>query len=260
MNTRILAIAAALAAWASLAAPAAAAGLTPQQIMNKVLEHDFWGLSGADVKAVAVLKDKKGKQRKLSFTAISRKHQPPLAKSLVRFRSPPDLAGAGFLQVQNKDRDDDRFLYLPELKRSRRVAASQRSSSFMGTDFNFADMDRRDLRSATYTSKGSVKLAKFDCYQMKVTPKRADSPYSWLELSIRKDNFVPLQMKMFDRSKVHLKTLSVFQIKRIGSRWFITKSRMVNHREQHQTTLHFSSIKPRDDIPDESFTRKRLER
>lgn len=239
---------------------ARAADPSPKELINKMLEHDFWGLSGAEIKATALLKDKLGKSRTLVIEAQSRKHKGFLTKSLVRFRSPPDLAGAGFLQIQNDGRDDDRFLYLPELKRSRRVAASQRSTSFMGTDFNFADMDRRDLREAQYKAGPNGKVGKFECHHVTVIPTRGDSPYSRIEVDIRKDDFVPLKMEMFDKAKVHLKTLNVFQIKRVTGRWFITKSQMVNHKENHSTLLVLNEVKPTDSIPDSRFTEDNLKR
>jgi len=228
--------------------------------MDKLLEHDFWAFSGGKNSGVIVMQDKKGRQRTLAFDAISRKHKGILTKAIIRFTKPPDLAGASFLQIQNDDRDDDRFLYLPALKRSKRVAGSQRSNSFMGTDFSFADIDRRDWREGKYSAGPDKKLAKHDCHTVVVTPKRGDSPYSKIELTIRKKNFLPLQVKMFDKAGVHLKTLTALQIKKVSGLWFISKSKMVNHREQHLTLLHFVKLKPRDDIPDTDFARQNLGR
>jgi hypothetical protein len=235
-------------------------GLTAKQIIDRLLAHDFWGLSGAEVKAAAELKDMGGTSRSLQFTAISRKRSGDLTQSLVRFSAPPDLAGAGFLQTQNGDRDDDRFLYLPSLKRSRRVAASQRSTSFMGTDFNFADLDRRDYRESTATKGGDSKVLNFDCYEVTVVPRRKDSPYSKIVLSVRKDNFVPLKVLMHDRSGSLEKTLQVQQLKRISGRWFTTKSLMTDHKRKHTTLLVFQKVTPRDDVPASEFTVERLEK
>src|SRR5690606_21574519 len=138
--------------------------------------------------------------------ARSRQHAPPLSKSLVRFQAPAELKGAGFLQVQNSGQDDDRFLFLPELKRARRISGNLRSSSFMGTDFSYADLDRRDLREGTPTLLEEAPLGGVACYVLSVTPKRADTKYSKTELWVRKDNFIPAKMLMFDKSGTLLKT------------------------------------------------------
>ena len=243
-----------------LCAPMRAYGLSPKEIVQRSLEHDHWGLSGAVVKAQAVLLDRRGRKRQLVFRAISKKWKGHLTKSLVRFHQPPDLAGAGFLQVQNDKRDDDRFIYLPALKRTRRVAASQRSTAFMGTDFNFADIDRRDWRQGRYKAGKDTTIARFPCHVVSVFPGRKDSPYSKIVVAIRKDNFVPLRIRLFDRGGAHAKTLEVSQVRRVSGKWFISKSRMKDHKNKRSTTLHLVQIKPTADIPDSRFSTKSLER
>lgn len=243
----------------SVSLASAAEPPTAKQVIEKVLEHDFWGLSGAEVAAQALVKDKGGGTRNYVFSAISRKYQKYLTKSMVRFRGPPDLAGAGFLQIQKEAGDDERYIYLPDLRRSRRVAANQRSQAFMGTDFNFADMDRRDLREGKYQAGPDKKMAQFDCYQVVVQPLRKDSPYSKVEMVVRKKDYVPLELKMFDKAGIHLKTLTVLQIKTISGKPYITKSQMSNRRDQHSTVLVLNKIRPRDDIPDTEFTANKLQ-
>lgn len=232
---------------------------SPADLVQKVLDNDPWGLSGATVKATITLTDRNGKQRKLSFTAHSRRHDPPFSKSIVRFTAPPDLAGAGFLQVQSRSADDDRFLFLPELKRSRRISGSLRSSSFMGTDFSFADLDRRDLREGTPSSKGEESIGNFPCHKVDVVPKRNDSPYSHLELWIRKDNFLPLKMMLFDKSDVAMKEFRSLEVRRVSGQWFISKSKMTNLRDKQVTDLDLEQIVV-EDVADDAFTVRELEK
>lgn len=247
--------------FALLAPGAAWAGaLSPAQIIDNVLELDVWGMNGVELQGAAVLKDRRGRQRTLMFKSLSLRYKEGLSKSLVRFVAPPELAGARFLQIQNDDRDDDRFLYLPELKRARRVAAGQRSGSFMGTDFNFADLDQRDLREGKAAAGADTKIGNFDCYRVVVVPKRQDSPYSKIELDVRKDNFVFLKMTTYDKAGVHYKTLTVRQIKRISGRWFITKSLMQNVRDQHSTALALSKIRVPETVSPQVFTKQQLEK
>lgn len=245
---------------ALLVAVPAHAKPTAKEVIQHTLESNHWGMSAAKVKASAVLLDRRGRKSTLVFKGISRKWKGFLTKSLVRFSQPPDLAGAGFMQVEQDTRDDDRFIYLPALKRARRVAGSQRSNAFMGTDFNYADLDRRDWRTGKYVMRKDTKIGKFPCYHVTIIPTRRDSPYSRLEVDVRKDNWVPLQVKHYDKAKVLYKVLKVFQLKRIKGQWFITKSQMKNLRDRHTTTMHLNKIEPTDAIPDSSFTVKRLER
>jgi hypothetical protein len=245
---------------ALLVAVPAQAKPTAKEVIRNTLANNHWGMSAAKVQASAVLVDRRGRKSKLVFKGISRKWKGYLTKALVRFSAPPDLAGAGFLQIEQDDRDDDRFLYLPALKRVRRVAASQRSSAFMGTDFNYADLDRRDWRTGKCVLGKDTKIGKFACYHVTITPTRQDSPYSRIEMDIRKDNWVPLKIQLYDQAKVLFKVLEVFQLRRVSGQWFISKSRMKNLRDNHTTTLLLEKIEPTDKIPDDSFTVQRLER
>jgi outer membrane lipoprotein-sorting protein len=229
-------------------------------IVQKVLDSDPWGLSGSEVTARAIIKDSGGATRTLAFSGHSRRHDPPLSKGLVRFSAPADLAGVGFLQIQKKDADDERFLFLPELKRSRRIAGNSRTQAFVGTDFNYADLDRRDLRNSQATIKGDESIGKFACWKLEVLPKAGDAVYARLELWVRKDNNVPLKWQMYSKSGVLLKTLVAEEVKRVSGHWYITRSLMTNHQDSRTTELLLDKVTPRDDIPDDEFTVRNLEK
>jgi len=240
--------------------PALAAKPTVQEIITRLLDVDPWGLGGTILSARATLKDKHGATSELSFTARSRRYSPPFSKTLVRFTAPADVAGAGFLQIQKREGDDERFLFLPELKRSRRISGNLRSSSFMGTDFSFADLDRRDLRESSSVAKPDENIGKYPCFHLDSKPSRADSSYSHIETWVRMDNYLPLKMQMYDRAKVLYKTLTALEVRRVKGQWFVTKSQMVDHAQSHETSLVIDSIEPTADIPDEEFTVRNLEK
>lgn len=258
----------AIAAAAAVHAPTEAAAetkaatpaLTAPQIVAKVVESDPWGLGGAEVNAKAIVTEKSGKTRALLFDAKSRRYAPPLGKSLITFQAPADVAGMKFLQIQNADSDDERFLYTPELKRSRRIAGSNRSESFMGTDFSYADLDGRDLRQSTSVLKADETIGKFDCYHVAVTPKNADAVYSKIDLWVRKDNYVPLKWVMFDKRSQPVKTLVAREIQRHGGRWFITGSRMTDNTTGRSTELTLEKIDRREDIPLDDFSVRAIEK
>jgi hypothetical protein len=231
-----------------------------QDIIARLLDADPWGISGATMTARAILKDKRGATSQLSLVARSRRYDPPFSKSIVRFTAPADLAGAGFLQIQKRDGDDDRFLFLPELKRSRRISGNLRGSSFMGTDFSFADLDRRDLRESTSTKRPDETVGPYPCFYIHSVPTRSDSPYSSIEIWLRKDNHLPLKMKLYDRAKVLFKTFTAQEMRRVSGRWYVTKSRMLNHQNSHETELVIENITPSTDVPDEEFTVRNLEK
>jgi hypothetical protein len=233
---------------------------SPDEIVQSVLASDPWGLTKGEIKASAILTDRRGSKRELAFMAASRRHDPPLSKSIVRFSAPPDLAGAGFLQIQHRNGDDDRYLFLPALKRARRISGNLRGSAFMGTDFSFADLDRRDLRDSQARLIGSEKIGSSSCYVLDVIPRRTDSQYSHLELWVRADNFLTLRTKMYDKANVLLKTLEAREVRRVSGSWFVSKSLMTDHKHEHTTLLILQSIIADADIPDEEFSVRALEK
>jgi len=232
--------------------------LSAAEIVTNVLTTDPWGMTGGKVQATALLTDRRGTKRALTFVAASKLYDPPLSKSIVRFSAPPDLAGAGFLQIQKRDGDDDRYLYLPELKRARRISGNLRSSAFMGTDFSFADLDRRDLRDSESKQLGIEKIGSSSCYVLDVIPRREDSQYSHLELWVRPDNFVALRTKMYDRANVLVKTFEAQELRRVSGNWFVSKSLMTDHKNNHSTLLVLQNIVANAQIPDEEFTVRAL--
>jgi hypothetical protein len=233
--------------------------LEADEIVARVVEADPLGLSGAEINARVTVTEKSGKTRALSFEAKSRRHAPPLAKSLITFNAPADVAGMKFLQIQNKDADDERFLYTPELRRSRRIAGTTRGESFMGTDFSYADLDARDLRQSKATLKPEETVGKLECHRLEVVPKSTDSVYGKIDLWVRKDNFVPVKWVMFDKKGAAVKTLVAREMQRLHGRWFITSSRMTDQTTGRATDLVFEKVERKEEIPEASFSVRAIE-
>jgi hypothetical protein len=244
----------------ALIGAAGAAAPTADEICRKVLDSDPWGLGDAEVTARAVVRDESGRTRQLAFRAVSLRYAPPLAKSLVRFSAPADLAGVGFLLIQKAEGDDERWLYLPDLGRSRRIGGDTRGGAFMGTDFSYADLDRRELRYGASTLRGEEPVDGTACWKVEVTPKQKDSPYARVELWARKDDLVPVQWMMYAASGAHLKTLAALEVKSIDGRWFITKSRMTNLAQHRTTELFLDEVRTHPQVREDEFTVRSLEK
>jgi hypothetical protein len=250
-----------LASIAVLLSPALARGASDARaLVDKLLQADPFGLAGAEVVARLTLSAKRGARRELVFSSISKRYDPPYAKSLVRFSAPADLAGAAFLQIQKRDGDDDRYLYLPELKRSRRIAGGARATAFMGTDFSYADLDQRDFRDSRVVSKDTEQIAKWPCDVIDITPSSDASQYSHIEIWMRQDNALPMRMRMYDRSRVLLKTFEALEFKRVSGRWFISRSRITDAQTGHSTELALERIAIANDVADEQFSVRALEK
>ena len=238
------------------AEPAAAAKLSAAEIVIKVLDSDPWGLSGAEVKARAIV-TKDGKTRELAFEAKSRRNLTNhTSMSVISFSAPADIAGSRFLQLQNVSDDDERHLYTPDLKRARRVASGSRSDTFMGTTFSYADLDRKDVRDGKATSLPDETFGKHDCYRISIVPKSSDV-YTKIDIWVGKDNLVPLKTISIDKAG-NKKTLVAKEIQQRGGRYFMTISKMTD--EKGSTELRLEDVKPKDDVPTDIFTVRSLEK
>lgn len=251
---------AALGAALLLPALARGGGLGANEILARALDVDCWSLGDAEVSGHATVEEAGGATKVLGFTARARRYDGTLTKGIMRFQSPADLNGVAFLQIQKRDGDDDRFLFLPELHRARRIAGNTRSSAFMGTDFSYADIDRRDLRDAAATQRGDESIGRFPCYKLDVVPRGKDAVYARIELWVRKDNLVPLKLAMYARSGALVKTLQTQEIRRLSGRWFVTRSLMTDQQSGRSTELSIDKIVPRSDLPDSEFTVRNLEK
>ena len=132
----------------------------------------------------------------------------------------------------------------------------------MGTDFSFADLDRRDLREGEPKLLADENIGKFACYHVEVTPGRADSQYARIVVWVRKDNFLPLKQEMYDKANVLAKTFGSDEVRRVSGTWFITRSHMINHKENHRTDLTLDDVAPvkAPGFSDDEFTLRALEK
>ncbi len=240
-------------------APAAADKLTARQIVDKVVDRDPFGMMNCQLEGRAVLRDRKNHQRVLVFHMDRLRYKPGLSKTMTRFSKPSDMAGVGFLQTMRDDGDDDRFLYLPDLKKSRRIAGALRNNSFVGTDFSYADLDLRDLRESKAKLLGTEKIGKHKYYKLEVKPTRSDSLYSRFLVWVRTDNFLVFKWEMYDKAKTLLKTYQASEMKRVDGHWYDSKGRITNHREKHTTDLFLDKMTSKKPAAD-GFTVRNLEK
>lgn len=225
--------------------------LTAQQVLEKAVDVDAWGRDGVEASARVTVTEKSGQKRELAFEAKSRRHAPPLAKSVLKFSAPADVAGMKFLLVQKNDGDDERTVWMPDLKRARRVAAANRNERFMGTDFTYADMDRKDVRNGKPVFAAEEMIGKYPCHHLVIAATEPNAIYKKVEVWVRKDNLVPIKWVMFDNAGAAAKTLVAKEIQRHAGRWQITRSQMTDHASGRTTEILIEHIEPREVAMDE---------
>ncbi|MBI3179717.1 MAG: outer membrane lipoprotein-sorting protein [Deltaproteobacteria bacterium] len=214
-HARTLALLAAVAS-----SPAAAQELTAQQILDRALTRNAFGLDNAKASITMRLTSKRGSERERKVSIKSRQTG-GLGKTLVRFHAPADIAGTGFLVLENNDRDDDQYLFLPNLGKVKRIATSQRNDKFMGTDLTYADLEYRDLKDAALTRLADAEANGRQVYVIEAVPQGDKSEYGKVTASIDKEAFVAVRLAFFDKEQKLLKTMNVHELEQRDGRWLV---------------------------------------
>jgi len=259
----------------ALAALGAAAGMTvatraADLSARDIMEKNFFvtKVSSLQLESTMVLINDKGQQRERRSTGLI-KLQPNGVDSrlVVRFSTPADIKGTSFLQVEHIDGDDDLWIYLPALKKSRRLVASNKKDSFVGSDFSYGDISLPRVDHYRHTLVRSEKVDGFDCYVVESVPAndtvRANSGYSKKVTWVRSDNFVETRVEYFDLAGRLWKTQKVSRHELVEpqkARWFPLQREMTNHQNGHRTVISMGKVTPGVAVPDETFTTRYIER
>ena len=232
--------------------------LSAQQIADRVVRADTANWVGAKTRMRMVLTED-GKTKERSMEILGRKKDGHY-QSLVRFLGPAEVAGTAFLMLERGNEAAEQYIYLPALKRTRRIAGRERDGSFMGSDFTYADMQGMSSKDASHKKLPDEKVGSDDCYVLESTinPK-AGLAYGKVLTWVRKSDFVALRTKFYDTAGKHAKSLYVRKMKNIDGGPVVTEARMQSEQKQHATEIFVDSIERKDEIPDAQFTPAALE-
>ncbi|MGH8488460.1 MAG: outer membrane lipoprotein-sorting protein [Gammaproteobacteria bacterium] len=218
--------------------------------------------------ATMVLINDKGQQRERKTTTLSKLQQDGVnLKLVVRFDAPVDVRGTTFLQIQHLETDDDMWIFLPALKKTRRLVANNKRDSFVGTDFSYGDILTLKPETFDHALIGSKPMNGNDCYVVESVPKTAallnDIGYAKKISWIRQDNFMEVMVEYYDEDGQLYKTQTTADHKMLEAepqRWIALRREMVNHQSQHKTIVTFNKTDTSGAIPDGAFTTRAIER
>ena len=255
---------------AILAAAALAPQLAAQPSARDVMEKNFQvtKVSALELQATMVLINDKGQTRERKSTTVVKLQPNGIdSKFLVRFSTPADISGTGFLQVEHSDGDDDLWIYLPALKKSRRLVANNKKDSFVGSDFSYGDISLPRVDQYRHTLLRTEKVDGFDCHVVESVPAndtvRANSGYSKKVTWVRSDNFVETKVEYYDLAGRLWKTQKVSRHELVEppkARWFPLQREMTNYQTGHRTVISMGKVTPGVAVPDETFTTRYIER
>ncbi len=183
-------------------------------------------------------------------------------KSIMFFTAPADVKNTSFMNwsYDDPDKSDDQWIYLPALKKVKRISSDSKSDYFMGSDFTYDDLGDRKLDDDTHTLLREETIDGVDYYVVQSIPKDEDYMYSKTVTWIRQDNFIGLKKEFYDEDGELLKTLKIKKFEKISGFLIITHSEMENVQKNHRTTIQLSNIKINTGIPSSKFTERMMMR
>jgi len=180
-------------------------------------------------------------------------------KSLMEFLSPADVKGTKLLTYQHVDKDDDQWLYLPALKRIKRISSRNKTGSFMGSEFSYEDIASQEVEKYTYPGETvEVPCGEKTCYKGERIPKDRLSGYTKQITWVDKDTFLVQKVEYYDRKNTLLKTATFSDYKKIDGVWRVGKIDMKNHQNDKETILIWVDDKVKAGLTDKHFNKRVL--
>lgn len=240
--------------------------LSAREIMEKSLEAVK--LTGTESVATMTIIDSKGRKRVRKIAQVTKLYdQGNTEKKLVRFLAPADVKGTGLLTFDYKNKDDDIWLYMPALRKTRRIISSEKAKSFMGSEFSYADMTPPVMKNFTFDILGEDTLRGVDTWKIEMTPLNEniadENGFSKRISWIGKENFVLRKSVYYDLNGELHKELNILEVRELDpehNKFQPMHLVMTNKQNNRKSIFKINKIEYNPDIDDAYFTVRYLER
>jgi outer membrane lipoprotein-sorting protein len=207
-----------------------------------------------------VLKNQRGQESRRLLRIQALEVQGDGDKLLTIFDKPKDIKGTAFLTFSHKFEDDDQWLYLPTIKRVKRVSARNKSGSFVGSEFAYEDISSQEVEKYTYKWIRDEVYQGQECFVIERFPlDKKNSGYIRQVVWIDKREYRNLKIDYFDRKDFLLKTQTFTEYEKYADRyWHANEMKMVNHQNGKSTDLLWSNYTIGVGLDEKNFTKSRL--
>jgi outer membrane lipoprotein-sorting protein len=245
---------------------AGAAPLTAREIMEK--NHVSTRVQDSISDATFTLINKNGQERVRKTVGLTKLQPNGLDnRRMTRFVAPPDIRGTATLLIEHSDRDDEMWVYLPALRKVRRLVSSNKKDSFVGTDFSYGDVIGHKVEDWEHRLHEEAMVEGRPCYVIESLPRtdavRMSSGYAKRLTYVRKDNYVTSRAEFWDQAGQPLKVFTAGDVQLVDpvrGKWQPMRREMVNVQTGHQTIVRNEHFKANQAIHDDRFTTRYLER
>jgi hypothetical protein len=235
-------------------------------IMEKVDARDDGDNQTSDMEMILI--DKRGKQRQRKI-ATSSKDKGNDTLRLMFFKHPADVKNTAFLtwDYDDPERDDDQWLYLPALRKTKRIASSDKSGSFMGSDLTYADMTDRNLADYDFFYKKEMEVKGVKAWLIESIPRSKkvikETGYTKSLLIVRQDNYFVIRAVHWVKDGGYLKYIDVRTLVQIDGIWVAKEMHVTKKKGKqlaHKTVFKLNNVKFNQDLDFDWFTVRRMEK
>ena len=240
--------------------------MTARDIFDKSFE--VGKLAGSEAVLTLTIVNRRGNERVRKMAMVTKLvDQGRTEKTLMRFLAPADVKGTGFLTYDYEDKDDDMWLFMPALRKSRRIVSDEKSKSFMGSEFSYADMAPPTLNDFNFENLGEEAVDGVPCWKIQMVPKSdgiaSDNGFSKRVSLIGKEDFMVRKSVYYDLDGKLEKELTVFDIKEVdpdNHKYMTMHMEMVNKLNNRKSVIKIEKVVFNPNISDEYFSTRYLER
>jgi hypothetical protein len=180
-------------------------------------------------------------------------------KFYVYFTSPADVNKTAFLVWKHLTKDDDRWMYIPALDNIKRIAATDKRTSFVGSHFFYEDVSGRNINDDVHEL---IKTTK-SYYVLKNTPRKAkasEAGFAYYTMYITKKDFLPAYIYYYDARGKKYRTYQAMKVEKVQGYPTVTKAKMIDERTGDYTLLEYRKVKYNLKVPEALFTERFLKR
>ena len=235
-------------------------------IVEKVDARDDGDNQTSDMEMILI--DKRGKKRVRRLGLFSKDKGQDTLK-LMFFKHPADVKDTAFLtyDYDNPSKDDDQWLYLPALRKTKRIASNDKSGSFMGSDLNYSDMTDRNLEDYDFTLKKEMEVKGVKTWLIESIPRTKkvikETGYKKSLIIVRQDNYFVIRAIHWEKDGGYLKYVDVKKLELIDGVWVATEMHVTKKKNKqlaHKTILKLENVKFNQNLDYELFTVRRMEK
>ena len=229
-------------------------------VSKKMVDNDMgWGNTEAKLRMTLANSHGEESVRELKIKTLEDLNEGD--KSITLFLEPKDVSGVALLTHSHIKDDDDQWLFLPSLKRIKRIASSNKSGPFMGSEFSFEDFSSFELEKYEYEYLRAEKFNDVKTHVVAQYPLTPNSGYKKRVVWIDDVDFKLVKADFYDRKDELLKTLDFSDYRLyLGKYWRSHKMHMENHQNKKTTTLEWTEYKFNEEMTEADFTKNSLKR